>query len=101
MREALHLIVVCFVVALLIQSEGLPSLVGKTGVFASIIGIFGLYLEFERKSVDAARARSQVASLLTQALEVIRDPAEQAKIIHAAKDSRKSAIRRSMRRTRK
>lgn len=84
------LIVACFGVALLVGGEGLPSLVGKTGVFASIVSIFGLYLDFERRSLAAARSRANMAVLLKNILEAVRDPVEQAKVIRAAGNARKN-----------
>jgi hypothetical protein len=84
------LFIVCFVLSLKFGGSSL-SMFGKTGIFATIVGIFGLYLDHERRRSAASKGRAEQAGLLASSLAVIRDPGDIVRGVSVAKELRKKA----------
>ena len=79
------LILVCFIIGLAIGGQGIAAISGKAGVFAAITGMFGLFLDHERKIMVIKSDRSAQATLLKGILSVLRDPAEKVRVARATK----------------
>lgn len=79
------LILVCFIIGLTTGGQGIAAVSGKAGVFAAITGLFGLFLDHERKTMVIRSDRSAQANLLKSILGVLRDPAEKVRVVSATK----------------
>jgi hypothetical protein len=84
------LFITCFVLSLTIEVKGGSAIYGKTGIFATIVGIFALYLDYERRRLSEKKKKVGQANLLAQSLEVLRNPGDIVRFVTAAKRVRQS-----------